>query len=421
MARICVLRQFYVPDDPRVRREINALTDAGHSVDVICMRRPGQARTERDGSLTIHRLPMHHKRGGLARYAFEYVGFPALAGAYLAWLDRRRRFDLVQANSVPDWLVFAAFAPRLRGVPVVLDLHECVPEFFATKLHRSLDHPAVLALGALERRSITFASAAVTCTDQMRNAFVSRGAPRNRIAVVMNSTEETIFDPERFPPRPRQKDRFKLICHGTVEERYGQDTIIRATARLRERIPGLALEIYGEGSYITELRGLVEELGVQQEVTFHGFVPMDDLLAAIADADAGVVAMKRDAFRDLTHCNKMFDLITMRRPVICSRTKSVMAYFAEGSLKYFDADDDADLARAIEELYLDPGQADQLVEGATAQNEPYRWPYQREHYLAVIEDLLGVDELEPETVETLEPVAPVATIEPAEIITKKAA
>ncbi|MBV9940714.1 MAG: glycosyltransferase [Solirubrobacterales bacterium] len=391
MARICVLRQFYVPDDPRVRREIYALTTAGHSVDIVCMRRPGEARTHREGSLTIHRLPMTHKRGGLARYAFEYVGFPALAGAYVAWLDRRRRFDLVQANTVPDWLVFASFAPRLRGVPVVLDLHECVPEFFATKLRLSLDHPAVRALGAAERASINFASAAITCTDQMRDAFVSRGAARNRIAVVMNSTDETIFDPDRFPPLPRREGRFSLICHGTIEERYGQDTIIRAMKRLQGRIPGLSLEIYGDGSYGAELRRLVDELGLQQEVTFHGFVPMDELVAAIADADAGVVAMKRDAFRDLTHCNKMFDLITMRRPVICSRTRSVMAYFPNGSLKYFDADDAADLARAIEELYLEPAQAEELVRSASAQNEPYRWPYQRVHYLAVIEDLLAGD------------------------------
>lgn len=390
MARICVVRQFFVPDDPRVRREIFALTGAGHSVDVICMRRPGEARTERDGSLSIHRLPMTHRRGGLARYAFEYMGFPLIAGAYLTWLDRRRRFDLVQVNTLPDWLVFAAVAPRLRGVPVLLDLHECTPEFFATKFQTSLNHPGVRAMGLLERASIGFASAAITCTDEMRGAFVSRGAARNRIAVVMNSADESTFDPERFPPRSRQEGRFSLICHGTLEERYGQDTIIRALHRLRGRIPSLSLEIYGEGSYGEELRRMVDELGLQREVTLHGFVPIEELLAAIADADAGVVAMKRDAFRDLTHCNKMFDLITMRRPVICSRTRSVMAYFPNGSLKYFDADDDADLARAIEQLYGDHDQSRYLVQSATAQNEPYRWPYQREHYLSVIENLIGL-------------------------------
>jgi glycosyltransferase involved in cell wall biosynthesis len=387
MARVCVVRQFYVPDDPRVRREIHALTQAGHSVDVICLRRAGEPARVRDGALTIHRLPMAHRRGGVARYLFEYLWFPLMAGLYLAWLDLRHRFDLVQVNTVPDWLVFAAIGPRLRGVPVLLDLHECMPEFFASKFGTGLDHPGVRVLGFLERLSIRFASFAITCTEQMRDAFVSRGAPRERIAVVMNSTDESTFDPHRFPPRGERRDHFSLVSHGTVEERYGLDTVIRAMRQLRGRIP-VAFEVYGEGSYSDELRRMVEEFGLEQQVTFHGFVPLDELLSGIADADAGVVAMKRDAFRDLTHCNKMFDLITMRRPVICSRTKSVMAYFPNGALKYFDADDDADLARAIEELYWDADLSGRLVRSAAATNEPYRWPHQRELYLDVVDGLL---------------------------------
>ncbi len=389
MARVCVIRQGYVPTDPRVRREIDALTESGHDVDVICMRNDGEAAFERDASLTIHRLPMAHRRDGVVRYVFQYVGFPTMVALYLTWLHRRRRFDLVQVNTLPDWLVFAALPLRIRGVPVLLDLHECMPEFFASKFRTALGHPGVRVLSFLERASIRFASFAITCTEQMLEAFVSRGAPGERIEVVMNSTDESIFDPARYVPRQRENGRFSLISHGMIDERYGVDTIIRAVGRLRDRIPGISLEVYGYGPYGDELQRLVQELGLQKRITFHGFVPLEELLAGIADADAGVVAMKRDAFRDLTHCNKMFDLITMRRPVICSRTRSVMEYFPNGSLKYFDAGDDADLARAIEELYSNPGESDELVESAARKNEAYRWPYQRQRYLAVIENLLG--------------------------------
>jgi glycosyltransferase involved in cell wall biosynthesis len=390
MARVCVLRAFFVPDDVRVRREINALADAGHEVTVICMRSPGRPLRDRYGTVDIHRLPMTHRRGGIARYAFEYLVFPLLAALYLAVLDRRRRFDLVQVNTIPDWLVFAALAPRLRGVPVVLDLHELMPEFFASKFGTTLRHPGVRALAWLEQASIRFAHAAVTCTEEMRAAFVSRGADPDRITVVMNSAEEAIFDPEAFPPRSgREAGRFSLICHGTIEERYGLDTIIRALRRLDGRIPELTLEIYGEGTYVPELRGMVEEFGLAERVSFNGFVPVDELVAAIADADAGIVAMKRDPFRDLTQCNKMFDLITMRRPVICSRTTSVMASFPDDCLHYFDADDDADLARAIEEVFAEPELGDRLVERAEEQNQSYRWLRQRERYLELIEHALA--------------------------------
>jgi glycosyltransferase involved in cell wall biosynthesis len=390
MARICVVRAFFVPEDVRVRREINALADAGHRVTVICMRSPGSVRRERYGDVEIHRLPMTHRRGGILRYAFEYVAFPLLAALYLGLLDLRRRFDLVQVNTIPDWLVFAAAGPRLRGVPVIVDLHELMPEFFASKFGTALRHPVVRALARLEQASIRFADLAMTCTEEMRNAFVSRGADADRISVVMNSSEEAIFDPQTFPPRrDRQTGRFSLICHGTIEERYGLDTIIRALRRLDDQIPGLTLEIYGEGTYQHELRGMVEEFGLADRVSFNGFVPVDELVAAIADADAGVVAMKRDAFRDLTQCNKMFDLITMRRPVICSRTTSVMASFPDDCLQYFDADDDADLARAIEEVFAQPRLGHQLVERAEEQNQAYRWLRQRERYLALVEQALA--------------------------------
>ena len=44
-----------------------------------------------------------------------------------------RRYDVVQVNSLPDWLVFAALIPRALGARVLLDLHECMPEYAATK------------------------------------------------------------------------------------------------------------------------------------------------------------------------------------------------------------------------------------------------------------------------------------------------
>ena len=36
-------------------------------------------------------------------------------------------------ESLPDFLVFAALPLKLAGVPVLLDLHEAMPEFFASR------------------------------------------------------------------------------------------------------------------------------------------------------------------------------------------------------------------------------------------------------------------------------------------------
>ena len=379
--RIAVLRQGLFEVDPRVQREVHALLQAGHEVDVISRRDEGRPWIERDGRLTVRRLPIPLRRGGTVSYLADYAIFFAAAFALLTLLHIRRRYDLVQVHSLPDPLVFAAIVPKLTGARVVLDLHECMPEFFATKFGTPLNHRAVRAVAAAEQASIRFADFVITCTEQMREAFVGRGADPDKIGVVHNTAEEDIFDPERHPPRARDNGRFTLICHGSVEERYGLDTAIKAVASLAGEIPELRLQIYGKGTQLPELRELATQLDVRDRVDFNGtWIPIEQLVDAIAAADAGIVAMKRDVFRDLVHCNKMYDLMAMRRPVISSRTHSVEAYFSGDALLYFRADDPDDLARAIRQLHADPGLGQRLVEHAQQEVEPYRWPRQRELY-----------------------------------------
>jgi glycosyltransferase involved in cell wall biosynthesis len=385
VARICVVRQFEFPQDVRVHREVSALLAAGHEVDVVCVAAPGAPRRERDGRLRIVRLPLRHRRGSALTYLLTYAAFLVLATVVVALLHIRRRYRLVQVNTVPDTLVFSAAVPKLTGARVLLDLHESMPEFYATKFGVGLEHWAVRTVAILEQASVRFADAAITCTEQQRQAFASRGADPSRIDVVLNASDEAIFDPRRFP-RAHPDGQFVVLCHGTIERHYGLDTLVRAAALVRGDIPGLRVEVFGDGTYRPELRRLVAELDLEDVVWLSdGFVPRDELVAAIARADVGVVAMKRDAFRDLTHCNKMFDFIAMHVPAAVSRTHAVEAYFDERCFRYFTAGDELALAAALRDLHRVPGLRERLAARAAEVAEPYRWPRQRELYLAAVD------------------------------------
>lgn len=385
MTRICVIRQGFYPLDPRVSREVLALEGAGCEVEVICLRRDDEPRRERIGNVTVHRVSIASRGSRRVRYLFEYAAF-MVASAWLAGvLHVRRRFHLVQVNSMPDTLVFAAVVPKLLGARVLLDLHECMPEFYAVKYEVGMRHAAVRMVSRLEQAAIRFADSVITCTEQMREAFEARGAAQDKIAVVMNSANEELFNPDTQPSERRSAGEFRLICHGSIERIYGIDTIVRAVALLKDEIPGLRVQIYGEGSALGEIRDLIRELQLQDRIYVAGaFVSMPELLHAIAAADAGLVAMRRNIFRDLTHCNKMFDFISMRKPAVVSRTRSVEAYFGESCFQMFTSGDEVDLARAIKELHRDPGLGRRLVLEAQRANEPYRWPHQREIYLGVV-------------------------------------
>lgn len=390
MARACVIRCHYYRDT-RVQREVEALVDSGHEVEVICLRAKGEPRWERRGVVTIRRLPLDHSVGaGALRLLAEYIGFFIMAALVLSARHLRQRFHLVQVNSVPDALVFAALVPRLTGARVLLDLQEPMPEFFATRFGVSRDHPGVRLIAALEQLSIRFAHTAITVTEPMRRAFVKRGARPDKITVVMDGADEKIFNPDRFPPGTGDRERFVLISHGTIEPQYGLDTAIEAVALLAGEIPGLQLRIFGDGSHRTELQDLAQRLQVDGHVWFsEGFVPVEDLVASLADADVGVVAMKRDAFRDLTIAGKMFDFIAMRKPMAVSLTRSVQETFGEGCFEPFTSGDAHDLARAIRRLHDDPALAADYAARASEVGRPFSWPVQRQRYRDTVRWLIN--------------------------------
>jgi glycosyltransferase involved in cell wall biosynthesis len=389
MARVCVIRQWNFPNDPRVGREVDALTRAGHEVDVICVKFPNQARFERTGRVTAYRIPIARRRGGGLRYIFEFATFMIAASLLVTALHLRRRYAIVQVNSIPDSLVFAALIPKLLGARVVLDLHECMPEFFGTKYGLARDHRLVRALVKVEAASIAFADAVTTCTDPMRDRFIERGAPRDKVRVILNTADEDVYDSRRFAGRGDPGDRFVLVYHGTIEERFGVDTVVRAVALLKDEIPGLHLKMFGDGVFRRTIESLVTELGVEDRVWLsRGWVPLEDLLAAIASADAGVVPTKRDWYRDLTLANKMFDFVAMRKPAIVGRTPAVEAYFDDSCFQMFESGNAHDLARAIRELYADPALGHRLVRRASAISEPYRWVYQAKRYVDIVDHLI---------------------------------
>jgi glycosyltransferase involved in cell wall biosynthesis len=381
MSRICIIRHYYYPEDPRGRREAEALADAGHHVDILTLRHAGEPMREVINGVHVRRLPVEHYRGSPLHYAYEYGAFFVLAFFILTSRFFRKRYDVVQVNSLPDFLVFSAAVCKLFGARLVLDMHECTPELFCTKYGASPGHPVVRVLAWIEQWSLAFADQVVTCTPQQRDLFASRGTPSEKIAVVLNAANSAIFRPRTAEPILWQPgERFELVAHGLVVQRYGLDTMVRAVALLAREIPDVVLHIYGKGDYLPEVEALAQRLGVADRVIAHGFVPEEELLDGIARAHIGVIAARRDSFRDLTHTQKMYEYVAMRKPVVIAETPAIRTHFDESCFQFFASDDPADLARALRDLYYDPLRALAMIESASRRYRAYAWDAQRHVY-----------------------------------------
>jgi glycosyltransferase involved in cell wall biosynthesis len=390
---VLMIVHSYVAEDPRVRREAEALTAADRRVTVIGLRRPGDPERLDLGGIDVHQLDVQrHQGAGIGTYLREYLAFLVRASVAAARLHRRRRFGLVQVHSLPDFLVFAALPLRLVGVPVLLDLHEAMPEFFRSRFPRAANPLVHRALVLQERLSIAVASHTITVNDAMRDRLVRLGADPARTGVVVNSPSLSRLDVASHPRRAFREDgRLRLIYTGALTPTYELDVGLRALARIAADRPDLdvRLDVFGLGDRLEALQALAVELDVTDRVVFHGRVPIDDVPAQVAAADIGLAPTRHDPFTDMSLSTKVFEYAAMGKPVVASALPMVERTFPAGTVSTYPSGDDAAMSAAILALVDDPLAREAAIERTSGIVRESAWEHAARGYLALVDGLIG--------------------------------
>jgi len=388
---IAMIVHAYYDEDPRVRREAEALAAAGMAVDVFGLRRDGDASTSVVDGVRVHRLAVQRHQGApVAVYVREYLSFLARVGWALTWAHRRRRFRLVQVHSLPDFLVFAALPLRLLGVPVVLDLHEAMPEFFRQRFPAA-DRPLAYRLLRLqERLSIAFASSVVTVNDALGQRLRDLGVPAEKVLVVPNRPSLRRFDPLASPARVFAEDGVvRMVYAGALTPMYELDVVVDAIAKLRSDRPDLAVEldVYGRGDAAAAIEERATAAGLGDRVRFHGRIAIDAVPGVIAAADIGVAPTARNRFTDISLSTKIFEYAAMGKPVIATRLPLVEAAFPARTVWIYEPGDATSLADAIARIADDGPARGLAVASALELARTGSWESVAADYVALIERL----------------------------------
>jgi glycosyltransferase involved in cell wall biosynthesis len=388
--RVAIVVHAVFPGDPRVRRQSDALIEAGHEVDIICLRQPGETAETTDGRRRIVRLPVNRTFIGFAGHLAEYVAFTAMAGWRLAREHRRRRYDLVQVATVPDFLAFAAVPEKLLGVPLLLDLHEDMPEFFRDRFAAPILRPLLPLVVATTRASAAIADHLITVHEPLRRLSIERGVPPEKIDVVMNSADSRLFDPTRHERRPFMADGvLRLIHHSNFQRIYGLDIAIEGLARVR----GIdwRLDVYGDGPWRPQIEAAMQRSGTADRVTLHGRVPMDDLPALLAGADVGLVPSLDEPYLGYSLSTKLLEYAAMGVPIIASDLATFRHHFSDGAIRFVRGGDPAAVAAGVEAVASDPPQAVAMGARAQAEAAAYDWDRQKATYREIVERLVARD------------------------------
>jgi glycosyltransferase involved in cell wall biosynthesis len=382
----------YPLGETRVQREAEALLKRGFEVDVICLRLPGQAARDDHKGVQIYRekyrLPFAlQNSGGLSEKLFKYLRFFLAAAVRLTRLHLHNPYGVIQVHNLPDFLVFCALIPRLLGTPIILDLHDLMPEFFAGRFGETSSLLARL-VRLQERMACRFARHVVTVSELWRQALIRRGVPEDKCSVVMNVADPAIFHPSaKAGGAPPADGSFRLIYHGAFARRNGLDLAIQAVDRLRAKIPAIRLRLVGAGEYLPDMVAMIAELGCGQHVSIEGLVLAEELPAIILSCHLGLAPLHSNPFTDTGLPTKLMEYAALGLPAVASRTPANVAYFSDANCAFFEPGNADDLARCIGELYDHPERMAELGRGSQNFNRRYNWTRISEEYVALVNRL----------------------------------
>jgi glycosyltransferase involved in cell wall biosynthesis len=387
--RVCMVAYTFYETDSRVMRYAEALAQRGDLVDVFALKKPGTPRVETLGGVRVRRLQGRlFNEKGLFSYIWRVLLFLVRSLYQVSIHDLRKKYDIVHIHSVPDFLVFSALLPRFRGAPIILDIRDILPEFYASKFGVTEKSLGFRLLCVAEKFCTRFADHVIIANHTWQERLLSRSVNPGKSTVVLNVPDRSIFTPRK--QLKEVKDRFLILYHGTLNWHQGLDLAVRAFAKIKNLVPEAEFHIYGDGPSKPELLLLIEQLLLENRVLLHERIPLREIPSVIETAKLGIVPKRKDNFGNEAFSTKILEFMAMGVPVIVSDTKVDRYYFDDSVVRFFRGEDEDDLAHSMLDLIRHREMRQTLIERATEFVARNDWTPKKHEYLKLIDGLLPV-------------------------------
>lgn len=379
--------------DPRVRRYVESLVKMDASVDVICppQDRDFEAVFEPQAQIRVYSIPIHHADKSQIGYILEYLLSSVLYFISLSILHIRNHYGVIHVHNMPDFLIFSAIIPKIMGIPLILDIHDPMPEVFLSKYGERPNRPILGLIKLQEKLSCWLADEVITVNSICETNLINRGIPPKKITVVHNYPNSAIFNRNLYLEEchgPRKY--FTLIYPGTLAPRYGLETVVRALPQLRTKIPEIRLLIFCQNTaYKDELQRLADQLGVLSHIEFKPLIRNEDIPYQLIRADVGVYPAINDIHMNLATPTKVLEFSAMGIPILSSRLRMVEETFGDSAVMFFESRNISQFTECVIKLYRNPALRQELTKNAyQIFVQKFSWNCEFQVYLELLQRLL---------------------------------
>ncbi|TAN37110.1 MAG: glycosyltransferase family 1 protein [Verrucomicrobia bacterium] len=333
---------------------------AGHRVDYLCNHYPGAAREEvRDGIRIV-------RRGRQPFFNF-----------WVPWVYRRElrqnNYDVIVEgiDKVPFNMPWFE-----RRVPVAC----IVPHLFGTTVFREAAWPVAAYVYMLERsiprayRQSLFSVLAQSTKDDL----VGRGIPPEHVQVIRSGLTQADYSaPETKPP----SDHPTILYVGRLKRYKGIELGFEAVQRLRAKYPKIEYAIVGVGDYLPRLQDKVRMLGLENNVSFRGFVTHAEKVALMQQAAVLIYTSPKEGWG-----LSVIEANACGTPVVASAAPGLRESVKHGETGFLVPHGDVDaLTQRLGQLLSDPVLYAALRRNGIAWAQTFTWERATTETLALLE------------------------------------
>ena len=220
--------------------------------------------------------------------------------------------DLVHVHAIDVFGAFLILVTKLIKKPVVVTVHR------ADVLPSNNSVWNILRIIAFR-----VVDAVIAVSKATKKLALNVGAPTNKVTVIYNTVDETIFAP-KSKALCRQKlglprDTKIILFVGNLIPRKGAEYLIKALPMILTKIPNTLLVIVGDGPQRDELEQLVKELDLELNVIFTGRIPTEKLCLYYGAADIFVLPSLHEG-----HPMVLLEAMASGLPVIATKVSGSM-------------------------------------------------------------------------------------------------
>jgi len=322
--RIGMILDKTFPPDPRVENEAISLINAGHEVFLFCLSYDSSQENDIINGIQVKRYASNKLEYKLSALAYTFPFYTFLMKSKINDFLIQNKIEAIHIHDMR--IAEAVFiANRKLRLPIVLDLHDNMPEIMKTYPHlqkfpgKQLISPSKWKIK--EEEFIQKSDKVITVSQEFIDEVVERtNISTDKIVLVPNTVQKKFYEKAVIENSilEKYKNNFVVLYLGDTGLRRGLQTAIEAMSSLKNSIPNAKLVIVGKNTSDPILKKQVESLNLNDIVDFEGWQNVSLFPSYIKASEICISPLHRNIQHDVAYANKLFQYMSFEKPVLVS-------------------------------------------------------------------------------------------------------